>query len=185
MRLFFLILLVLGVAVGVGLATRFDVGYVLVAAPPWRLEMSLPLALASLLLLFLAAYLLVRLLRRALLLPADMRQWRAKRRKEQADEELTRAIAALLSGQPAHARKLADKALGRQPSPLASLVACHAALAVDDRAGARLYLTRWEKPAQDNDQGELTAARQHLEGLLPPLPESGSALAAQATHAVQ
>jgi HemY protein len=161
MRAAFWGLLLIVIVLGLALAIRFDAGYVLIVSPPWRIELSLPLAVGALLLLFLAAYFSVRLLRRALLLPADMRAWRGQRRKTQAKVELERAIAALLGGQDSHARKLADKALLHEGSPLGALVAAHAALRVGDRTAARALLDR-----VNSEMGEFVAARQHLERAL-------------------
>lgn len=163
MRVAFWILLLAALAAALLLAIRYDSGYVLIVSPPWRVELSLSLAIACALLLFLAAYLIVRLVRRALLLPADMRAWREQRRKGRAEDELSRAIAALLAEQPAHARKLADQALHRGDTPLCALVAGHAALRLGDRAAARTYLARLGGDALPAANGELVAARQALE----------------------
>lgn len=160
---FWILLLAAALAAALLLAMRYDSGYVLIVSPPWRVELSLSLAIAFALLLFLAAYLVVRLVRRALLLPADLRAWREQRRKGRVEDELSRAIAALLADQPAHARKLADQALRRGDTPLCALVAGHAALRLGDAAAARGYLARLGGDALPAVNGELVAARQTLE----------------------
>ncbi|MDD5365867.1 MAG: heme biosynthesis HemY N-terminal domain-containing protein [Gallionellaceae bacterium] len=161
MRPILWLLLLFALAVAITLAARFDEGYVLVVIPPWRLEMSFVLAAVSMLALYGAIWLVVRILRLALSLPTDVRAWRNRRRSDKADDELTRAIAAYLSGQPAHAQKLATSAYKRERRPMAALVAAHAALAEGDRATASLYLDGLE-----TDPGELTAARQAAEAKL-------------------
>ena len=94
--LWFLLLFVLAVAIT--LLARFDAGYVVVVLPPWRLEMSFMLAAIALLLLFGIVYVGVRLVRLALRLPADVRAWHRRRRSDKAEDELSRAMAAYLSG---------------------------------------------------------------------------------------
>lgn len=155
------LLLLAALAVALTLAARFDTGYVLVVIPPWRLEMSFVMAALVLLGLFVTLYAVAKLLHMALSLPADVRAWRHRRRSDKADTELVRATAALLSGQPGHARKLAGSAYKREGDPLAALVAAHAALAEGDTASARLYVEGLK-----TEPGELTAARQAAEAKL-------------------
>lgn len=155
MRAVFWLLLLSALAVALTLAARVDEGYVLVVLPPWRLEMSFVLAGLAILAMFSAVYLIARLLQMALSLPSDVRAWRSRRRSDKAEDELSRAIAAYLSGQSAHAYKLAASAFKREGGPMAALVAAHAALAEGDQPTARLYLDDLK-----TDVGELTAARQ-------------------------
>lgn len=171
MRAAFWVLLLLALSVALFLAVRYDSGYVLIVSPPWRVELALSLAIAFALLLFLAAYLVVRLARGALMLPGDMRAWRERRRKGRAEDELSRAIAALLAHQPDQARKLADKALRRDDTPLCALVAGYAALGQEDAPGVRAYLARLEGTASPAEKSEMAAARQSLAQAL----ESGTA----------
>lgn len=155
------VLFLFALAVAITLVARFDPGYVLVVVPPWRLEMSFALAASAMALLFGLVYVVVRLIRLALRLPADVRAWRHRRRSDRAEDDLSRAIAAYLSGQPAHARKLADSAFARDPRPLTALVAAHAALAEGDSSAARSFLAGLK-----TEVGELTAARQAAEARL-------------------
>lgn len=148
-------LLLFALAVAITLAARFDQGYVLVVVPPWRLEMSFVLAALAMLALFVVIYALASLLHMALSLPADVRAWRSRRRSDKAEDDLSRAIAAYLSGQPAHAQTLATKAFEREHHPMAALVAAHAALDQGDKPTARLFLDGLK-----TEVGELTAARQ-------------------------
>jgi len=161
MRPILWLLLLFALAVAITLAARFDQGYVLVVLPPWRLEMSFVLAALAMLALFVAIYALASLLHMALSLPADVRAWRSRRRSDKAEDDLSRAIAAYLSGQPAHAYMLADQAYEREHHPMAALVAAHAALAKGDLASARLYLDGLK-----TEVGELTAARQAAQARL-------------------
>lgn len=154
-------LLLFAVAVAVTLTARLDQGYVLVVLPPWRLEISFILAAGALALLYVLASLVLGLLRMAISLPADVRAWRHKRRSDQAEAELERAMAAFLAGQPAHALRLAEQAHRRAPDTLAALLAAHAALAAGEPAEARRLLAGLK-----TDAGELTAARQAAEARL-------------------
>lgn len=164
------LLFLFALAVALTLAARFDTGYVLVVIPPWRLEMSFVMASLSMLGVFVALYAVAKLLHMALSLPADVRAWRHRRRSDKADEELTRATAAYLSGQPGHARKLAASAFKREGDQLAALVAAHAALAEGDRNGAQVYIDGLK-----TDPGELSAARQAAEARLAEAPPEAPA----------
>jgi HemY protein len=154
--IWFLLLFVLAVAIT--LLARFDAGYVVVVLPPWRLEMSFMLAAVAMLMLFGLANLGVRMVRLALRLPADVRSWHRRRRSDTAEDELSRAIAAYLAGQTAHAYALADSALKKEHLPMAALVAAHAALAEGRREAAEAALKGLK-----TEIGELTAARQRVE----------------------
>ncbi|MDD3530362.1 MAG: heme biosynthesis HemY N-terminal domain-containing protein [Gallionellaceae bacterium] len=161
MRTVLWLLALAAAAVAITLAVRLDQGYVLVVLPPWRLEMSFALAALALLALYVVVRVSARVLRLALSLPADVRAWRSRRRSDKAEDELSRAIAAYLSGQPAHAHKLAASAYAHEQRPMAALVAAHAALAQGDAAAARRYLDGLK-----TEVGELTAARQAAEARL-------------------
>lgn len=158
MRAAFWLLLLAAVAVGVALLIRLDQGYAVLVYPPWRIEMSMALAVGVIVLLFVLVYVLLQLLRTTLRLPAEVRSWRARQRRDKAENELGRAMAALLSGQTAHARRLAQQAQERHPGPLATLVAARAALDEGDLETARRLLA-----SVSMEEGELIAARQALE----------------------
>lgn len=139
-------------------AARLDRGSVLILFPPWRIEMSFILALFATFGLFVLTYLVFKLLRVALRLPAEVRARRERRLRARAADDLSRAIAALLSGQPEHARRLADAAARKDENPLARLAAACAAVEEGDARGARDYLDG----IKENGVGELSAARQAL-----------------------
>lgn len=149
--------LTLAALVAVLFAASLDRGYVVVVFPPWRVEMSFVLGLVLTFAAFILTYLVAKLLRVALRLPADVRAWREKRRRDQAEDELSRAVAALLAGQYRGALDLAELALKREPSPLAALVAARAALETGDTARARYCLAQ-----VTGEVTELVAARQAL-----------------------
>jgi HemY protein len=144
--------------IAVLVAARFDRGYVLIVFPPWRIEMSFILALALTFGLYVLTYMVFKLLRVALRLPAEVRARRERRLRERGADDASRAVAALLSGQEAHARMLAESSLRRHANPIASLIVARAALASGDIEGARARLDAMVT----NDVGEMIAARQAL-----------------------
>lgn len=157
MRVLFWFVLLAALALAFILVLRADHGYILVVFPPWRVEMSVALLLGVLILSHVLFYLLVRLLRTTLRLPRDVRAWRARRRLGLAEEDLKRATAAMLAGQPAHALSLSRQSIGHTPLPLAALVGARAALDMGEAEAARALLETVK-----TDQGELVAARQAI-----------------------
>lgn len=166
MRPILWILLLFALAVALTLTARFDAGYVLIVLPPWRLEMSFVLAAVAMLALFWAFWFIWRLVNLAIRLPADVRAWHTRRLSDKAEDEFFRALAAYLSGQPAHAYTLAASACKRQRHPLTALLAAHAALASGDLDSARLWLDGLRDEDERSQVGELIAARQAVESRL-------------------
>lgn len=158
MRLALTFLLLFALAVAVTLLARFDAGYVVVVLPPWRLEMSFMLAAAAVLLFFGVGYFLVRMVRLALRLPADVHAWSRRRRSDKAEDKTSRAVAAYLAGDTKLAYKLASKAIRHEHLPLAALVASHAAIAEGKEEEARSLLKDLS-----TDVTELVAAREAAE----------------------
>ncbi len=123
MRAALWLLALFALAVALTLAARVDDGYVIVAYPPWRMELSFMLALALLAGMMVLAYAMVRLGQAALRLPDDVRDWRARRRQEAADRALLDAMRAHLAGDFTAAARLAKKAQeSRAPDIAASLL---------------------------------------------------------------
>lgn len=155
------VLFLFALAVALTLLARFDPGYVLVVIPPWRLEMSFVLAAVAMLMLFGVLYAAARLLGLALRLPADVRAWKHRRRSDKADDDLSRAVAAWLAGQPARAHALAASAFAHERQPMAALVAAHAALVEGKPDDARRYLADFSAEGE-----EIVAARTAAESRL-------------------
>ena len=78
MRVLFWFLLLAGAAVAVALAARLTTGYALFVAPPYRVELSLNLLLVIVVASFVAGYVLLRVVRRALGLPEEVRRLRQR-----------------------------------------------------------------------------------------------------------
>ena len=71
-------------AVALALLARISAGYVLLVAPPWRIEVSLVLAVVLAALGFALLYALLRLISNALSLPGYVAAFRLERRNRQA-----------------------------------------------------------------------------------------------------
>ena len=128
MRSLFWLLVVFGAAVALVLLARVDSGYVLFFYPPWRVEMSMVFFAMAAAASFLLLYLAFRLLGNALSLPATVRAWRARRRRERAHTALAAALQAYYEGRYARAEKEAGIAFDSGPTPgVAALLAARAA----------------------------------------------------------
>ena len=109
MRVLFWFLLLAGVAVAIALAAQLTSGYVLFVAPPYRVELSLNLLLVLALAGFVAGYALLRIVKRALGLPEEVRLYRRRQQLERARAKQDAAIVALLEGRFGRARQFADE----------------------------------------------------------------------------
>lgn len=154
------ILLLFGLAVVFVLTARIDQGYVLIVYPPWRVELSFMLATVLAMLFFFMAYALVRIVRVGLRLPGEVKAWRVERHKRKAGDALSQATAALIGGDAAAARKLADQVLAGEAPPLAALLAARAALDMGDRAAALAYLAKAKSSTDRLEQARECLARQ-------------------------
>lgn len=128
-------------ATGLVLLGEFTSGYVLVALPGRRIELSLNLALLLVAGSFVVLYLLLRFVFAAIELPARVAGLRAARRREAGHEALLEALREFFAGRYARAEKNAERAtdLGVAPD-VAALVAANSAhgLRARDRRDAHL-----------------------------------------------
>ena len=72
---------IFAVAVGVAMVAGLNDGYVLLVAPPWRVQLSLNLLVVIVVVGFALGYALVRVVSRTLQLPTRVAQWRERRRR--------------------------------------------------------------------------------------------------------
>ena len=84
--------------------------YVLLVYPPYRIEVSFTLFIGLLLLTFVSAYGLVRLLAGVMQLPAYVRKFRSDRAKNKARKLLDEELGAFFEGRYADAEKAATRA---------------------------------------------------------------------------
>ena len=128
MRALLWLLAVFAAAAALAVAARFDQGYVQVAYAQWRIELSLLLALVIILGAFVALHALLRLAQHTAALPSYVRAYRARRRREQAQEALAHALQAWLEGRYVRAEKEAARAFeGGAASGVAAVIAARAA----------------------------------------------------------
>jgi len=129
-------------AVALALAGKGNTGFALIVAPPYRYELTLNF----LLLLFVAGWILLnvltRIVLRGLALPGEVREYRARRRRERAHAAIDSALLALLEGRYGKARQHAERALALGEGPLAALLAARAAIEVRDFDTANELLLR-------------------------------------------
>ncbi len=145
MRGLFWLLAVFSLAVGLSLLTRYGEGYVLVVAPPWRIEISLTLVVISLSAAFFLGYWAVRLVSHTLRLPEHVKTFRARQQESRGRVALAGAVQALFEGRWGRARKLAAKSHDLQSAPgLAALVAARAAHRMGDPGDRDVWLARSE-----------------------------------------
>jgi HemY protein len=151
MRWVIWILGLFALAVAVALALRFNAGYALLVWPPYRVELSLNLLLLLLAAGFVAGYLLLRFIFSAIDLPGKVREFRARRRRENARTTMLEALRAFFEGRYGRAEKAAASAMESGETPaLGAVLAAHAAHELrhyDERDG---YLARAEMLAPED-----------------------------------
>jgi HemY protein len=184
MRGLFWLLAVFAAAVALVLLARVDSGHVLFYYPPWRVEMSMVFFAVAALVSFLVLYYLFRLIGHAVALPASVRAWRARRRRDRAHTALAAALQAYYEGRYARAEKEAGYAADNGPTPgVAALLAARAAHQMraferrdrwleradglgDSLQAARL-VSRAELALEDRDFGAARDALRSLHGAGP------------------
>ena len=143
MRVLFWFLLLACAAVAVALAARLTTGYALFVAPPYRVELSLNLLLLLVVGGFFAGYVLLRIVRRGLGLPEEVRLYRQRQHLERARAKQDAALVALLEGRYGRARQFAEEALAiPHSSGLSALLGARAAIATREFAAAEALLAR-------------------------------------------
>jgi HemY protein len=113
----------------------------IIDAGPYTVETSDSLALATLLLVFIVLYALVRLMMLILFVPRAGSLWRGGRRRRAGDLAVTRALVALAAGEKADARREASRAralLGDTPQTLLLAAEAGRLAGRDDEATAAL-----------------------------------------------
>ncbi|TMH07725.1 MAG: heme biosynthesis protein HemY, partial [Betaproteobacteria bacterium] len=110
MRILFWFLLLAVAAVVAALMVKLNAGYALLVSPPYRVELSLNLLLVLVVGGFFLIYLTLRLITRAVQLPATVREWRRRQKIERARTKQDAAVVALLEGRYGKARQHAEEA---------------------------------------------------------------------------
>lgn len=105
-------LVVFSAAVGLALILRFNDGNVAVLWPPYRIDISVNLAIALLAAGFIALHLSINALTRALDLPRRVREYRQRRQEQAAHGALRDAVLAFFEGRLARSERFARSAQG-------------------------------------------------------------------------
>ena len=125
MKLLFWLLGLFAAAVAVTLAAKYNTGYVLLVAQPYRIELSLNLLVILLVTGFVIGYFVVRLLGIALNLPMEVREFRLRRNCEKAHTAMLDGLKAFFEGRYARAEKAAATAVAAlepKESPAGSII---------------------------------------------------------------
>jgi HemY protein len=142
-RVLFWFLLLAGAAVAVALAAKLTSGYALFVAPPYRVELSLNLLIVLAITGFVTGYALLRIVKRALGLPEEVRAFRQRQQMERGRAKQDAAVVALLEGRFGRARQYAEEALAiPQSSGLAALIGARAAIDTREFDAAETLLAR-------------------------------------------
>lgn len=143
MRALFWLLAMFALAAGLAIVARYNDAYALFVWPPWRLHVSLNLLAIVLVALFAAAYVVTRLVARALALPTSVAAFRARQRKASAIQALRDAQRYLVEGRYGRAHAQADAAYRANESPgLAALIAARASHAMREQVRCQEWLRR-------------------------------------------
>ena len=154
MRALIWLVVLFAVAAGLAVAARYNDGYVLIVANPWRVELSLNFLVVLLAGGFAVLYVLLRLVASTLAMPSQVAEFRARKRQERAIDALVNATRLQLEGRHGQALKRAQVAYDCGASPgLTALLAARAAGALRDEPRKRLWLDR----AREHDAGFRTA----------------------------
>ncbi|WP_068635518.1 heme biosynthesis HemY N-terminal domain-containing protein [Thauera butanivorans] len=147
---------IFAVAVGVAMVAGLNDGYVLLVAPPWRVQLSLNLLVVIVVVGFALGYALVRVVSRTLQLPTRVAQWRERRRRERAGRALTDSVNALFEGRFSQSLKSASRAYETgEGASMAALVAARAAHAMQDEPRYREWLGNAAKKEANGDVARL------------------------------
>ena len=143
MRILFWFLLLACAAVAVALAAKLTTGYALFVAPPYRVELSLNLLLVLAIVGFVVGYAFLRVAKRALGLPQEVRAFRRQQQQERARARQDAAVVALLEGRYGKARQCAEEALAIPGSSgLSALLGARAAIEAREFPAAETLLAR-------------------------------------------
>lgn len=152
MRFLLWLIVLVAAAVGFTLAARTYPGYVLLVLPPYRLELSVSLAVVLLALGFAIGYGVLRAAAATLGLPRKVQAYHRQRRQKQAWTLLAEACGALLEGRYRKAEKAAARNLTSEIHPtLAAVLAARAAHVLREYERRDRYLTQAESAAPEQE----------------------------------
>src|SRR5690554_6036764 len=150
MRAWFWTLVVLAAAVGLALVLRDHSGNVLIVAQPWRIELSLTLAILLAIALFVILYITLRVIAWIGGGPERFRSWRSLRSQKRDHELLETGWINVLEGRYPEAEKKLGKLLGRTKSNSRKVLAGLASARASHHMGEFSRRDEALKLAQDN-----------------------------------
>lgn len=159
MKGLFWLLALFALAVGLSLAAQFNDGYVLLVLPPWRVEVSLNLAIVALIGGFVLIYALLRGVSMTLAFPGRVREYKLRRQRAKAAGVFQDALRLLFEGRFGQSLKKAAEAHAAGEAPgLSALIAARAAQRMRESDKQEAWLDR-----ATTDDAKTEAARLMLE----------------------
>jgi HemY protein len=151
-RTAFWIIAIFALAAGVVVAARYNSGYVQLVWPPYRVELSLNLALILLAAVFISSYIVVRMISGMVRLPARVHAYRVARRRQKAQTTLLDALQAYFAGRYARAEKAAAESITLgDHAGLCAVLAARAAHELRAYERRDAYLAQAASLASDDD----------------------------------
>ena len=144
------LLVAFAAAVGLALLMRFNQGNIAVLWPPYRIDISVNLALAGLAIAFALMHLVLVGASRALGLPQRVREYRVRRQQEQAVDALRDTVLSFFEGRLGRAERFARIA---QTNPSTSSAAALIAARAAHRMQERDRRDQWLKEASADPRG--------------------------------
>lgn len=163
MKALFWIIALFALAVGLTLLARYNSGHLLIVFPPYRIELSLNLAVVLAIVGFFVLYSVLRLVSGTVRLPARVRQFRLQRRRDKARGATLAGMRAFFEGRYAKAEKSAASAmkLGEAPG-LNAIVAARSAHEMRVYNKRDDYIAQAETRAPDDSDLRLMAQAELL-----------------------
>ena len=144
-------LLLFAAAVGIALVARFSHGNIAILWPPYKVDLSVNLALALIAVSFLSLHLLLVGIAKAFALSQRVRDYRETRRKEKAQAALGQALLALFEGRYGRAERLAQEAQAiPETASLAALIAARCAHRMREYGRRDSWLEKARDPVAAN-----------------------------------
>ncbi|WP_338844460.1 heme biosynthesis HemY N-terminal domain-containing protein [Massilia sp. W12] len=148
MRAFLWLIALFAVAIMLALLAQFNPGNVVLFYPPYRIDMSLNMALFVLALVYLLLYGVMRAVAAARQMPVLVAEYRHKRREREANKALREALRCLLEGRFGHAEKAAWRAAELpENASLAALIGARAAHHMQQSARRDAWFARMQSDA--------------------------------------
>lgn len=148
MRWIFWVLLIIALATGVSLLAGNNDGFVLIVAPPYRLELSPNLLLLLIALVFVMLHFSLRLIHYTRRLPANVRAHKKQKRLEEGHRALIGSLHSAAEGHFDMAEKAAAKALNLgEDAGLSALIAARSSHKLNHKQQRDFYLAEAERLA--------------------------------------